>query len=377
VRSQIDEWFTSTADIRIDDEMYNMLMSWVTEQPFSQRSRHFVANTDLTSRNWWGLDEGDAEEEEEEEIEFDEDDNPIRRKASKTQKMIRCTPSFGNHYFWYRGRLMMFSRALDSSQSFGSASSREEISVSTFGRNPDILKDLLEECRTLFTKQDENKTIIYRGGCRSGSGGVVQWTRCVSRVNRPFSTVVLDEEIKQGLLNDMKDYLHPSTRRWYSNRGIPYRRGYLLAGPPGTGKSSLSFAIAGYFKLKIYIVSLNSGSLTEEKLEELFGELPKQCVVLLEDIDTAGMTQSRVVKKPKKGKKKVIKDDEGEDEDDENETARNSASGAGDALAPMGKGRISLSALLNVMQVSSIPCYHNNWTDTYLVTALHHKKAVS
>jgi mitochondrial chaperone BCS1 len=41
----------------------------------------------------------------------------------------------------------------------------------------------------------------------------------------------------------MKDYLHPYTRRWYSNRGIPYRRGYLLYGPPGTGKRSLTPAI--------------------------------------------------------------------------------------------------------------------------------------
>lgn len=55
----------------------------------------------------------------------------------------------------------------------------------------------------------------------------------------------------------------------------------------------MSFALAGYFKLKIYVVSLNSGSMSEEVLSELFAELPKQCVVLLEDIDTAGMTESR------------------------------------------------------------------------------------
>jgi mitochondrial chaperone BCS1 len=53
---------------------------------------------------------------------------------------------------------------------------------------------------------------------------------------------------------------------------------------------SKSFAIAGYFKLKIYIVSLNSPAMNEENLGTLFSELPKQCIVLLEDIDTAGLT---------------------------------------------------------------------------------------
>ena len=74
---------------------------------------------------------------------------------------------------------------------------------------------------------------------------------------------------------------------------FPYRRGYLLYGPPGTGKSSLSFAVAGYFKLKIYIVSLNSSAMNEENLGTLFADLPKKCVVLLEDIDTAGLTHTR------------------------------------------------------------------------------------
>jgi chaperone BCS1 len=45
--------------------------------------------------------------------------------------------------------------------------------------------------------------------------------------------------------------------------------------------------------LKIYIVSLNSLAMNEENLGTLFSELPKQCVVLLEDIDTAGLTHAR------------------------------------------------------------------------------------
>lgn len=84
----------------------------------------------------------------------------------------------------------------------------------------------------------------------------------MSRPSRPLSTIVVDEAMKKTLMNDLRDYLYPRTRRWYSNYGILYRRGYLFYGPPGTG-NSLSFAIAGYFKLRIYVVSLNTLAINE------------------------------------------------------------------------------------------------------------------
>jgi chaperone BCS1 len=292
----MEQHLMSIADVRIDDEMYNMLMAWIANQQFAKRSRRFVANTNLNSRMWFLWREFNDEEDKEDEVgvSFDEDGNAIATAVKgKKDKKVRFTPSFGTHYFWYKSRLLMFKRTQDTRQTgYGPISEREEISVSCFGRNPTVLKDLLDECRSDFIKNDENRTIIYRGCLKPGTAEPA-WTRCVSRVSRPFSTVVLDEDAKQGLVDDMRDYLHPYTARWYSNRGIPYRRGYLFYGIPGTGKTSLSLAIAGYFKLKIYIVSLNSPSMNEENLGTLFGELPKRCVVLLEDIDTAGLTNTR------------------------------------------------------------------------------------
>ena len=330
----------STADVRVDDEIYNMLMSWIANQQFANRSRRFVANTNLNSRMWflWRDDDDEDEKEDEDSVDFDEDGNPIVKSGKeKKDKKVRFTPSFGTHYFWYKKRLLLFRRHEDVRQSgWGPVSEREKVSVSSFGRDPMILKELLDECRAEFQKSDENRTIIYRGGLKSGTAEPA-WTRCVSRVSRPFSTVVLDETVKQGLLDDMRDYLHPYTRRWYSNRGIPYRRGYLLYGPPGTGKSSLSFAIAGYFKLKIYIVSLNSPAMNEENLGTLFTELPKQCVVLLEDIDTAGLTHTRQNPNQEDEAKPLITTVPGTTIINPN----NRPTGTG--------GRISLSALLNIL----------------------------
>ncbi|KFY09837.1 hypothetical protein V491_07945 [Pseudogymnoascus sp. VKM F-3775] len=289
--STLQHYLMSTADIRIDDEMYNYVMGWVTQQKFSQANRRFIASTNVNSRSWFmWVESRDSERDGEALDEIDENGIPIARQK---HRKLQYTPGLGTHIFWYKGRLMVFRRSAPRDRAYGPISEREEISISSFGRDPTKLKELLNECRKLFLDSDEDKTVIFRGGNKPGTMSETAWVRSTARVSRPMSTVVMDESVKADLLVDMRDYLHPHTQRWYWNRGIPYRRGYLLYGAPGTGKSSLSLAIAGYFKLKIYIVSLNSPSLNEESLGTLFSELPQRCVVLLEDIDTAGLTNAR------------------------------------------------------------------------------------
>ncbi|KAF9876008.1 hypothetical protein CkaCkLH20_06454 [Colletotrichum karsti] len=283
---KIDTYLMSTVEVRTDDEIYNILMSWVAAQRFAKNSRRFVVNTNLNSRSWflWRWDEDDEE---------DNDSADMSSEPGPKKKPLAYTPSFGSHTFWYRGHLLLFKRSQNQQQaSLMMVSEREEISVSCFGRNPWILKELLQEARAEYLKKDSQKTMIYRGSTRAGTTEP-SWQRCMARTSRPFSTVILNEKTKKELVADVADYLSPATRRWYSNRGIPWRRGYLLTGPPGTGKSSLSLALAGFFKMRIYIVSLNSISANEENLASLFAELPRRCVVLLEDIDTAGLTHTR------------------------------------------------------------------------------------
>ncbi|KAF4914516.1 Beta-glucosidase 1B [Colletotrichum viniferum] len=51
-RRIINTCFMSTAEIRPDDEIYNVIMSWVAGQPFGSNSRHFIVNMDLNSSVW-------------------------------------------------------------------------------------------------------------------------------------------------------------------------------------------------------------------------------------------------------------------------------------------------------------------------------------
>ncbi len=48
---------------------------------------------------------------------------------------------------------------------------------------------------------------------------------------RPLPSVILHEGLAESLLDDVRSFLGSSA--WYIDRGIPYRRGYLLHGPPG------------------------------------------------------------------------------------------------------------------------------------------------
>lgn len=329
--SQVEGYFMSSVDIRTDDEIYNMLMAWVAQQGFARGARRFVVNTDLNSRSWfcWRWDANEDEEEE-------KDEDPNSTLSGNGKKSLAYTPTFGSHYFFYKRRLCIFRRDRGRSQDFGimSISEKEEITVSCFGRNPNVLKELLLEARSQFMKRDERKTLIYRGTTRPGSSEPI-WQRAMARESRPFSTVILNEKKKQDLIEDVTDYLNPATRRWYANRGIPYRRGYLLYGPPGTGKSSLSLALAGFFKMRIYIVSLSSITSTEENLATLFADLPRRCVVLLEDIDTAGLTHTR--------------DEDGSECGGSKGEATESKNKSGSKTPETPSFRLSLSGLLNIL----------------------------
>ena len=69
--------------------------------------------------------------------------------------------------------------------------------------------------------------------------------------------------------------------------GIPYRRGYLLHGPPGSGKTSFIQALAGKLSYNICVLNLSQRGLMDDKLTHLLMNTPERCVVLLEDVDAA------------------------------------------------------------------------------------------
>ena len=342
--ARFSQYFVSRAEIRLDDEIFNYLMYWISRQSHMKQTNRFVAG--IKSNAYWSDNEDSDAGDEDDEWEKPGNDGKLasfddcwEKVLSRDKyKTLRFTPAQGCHYFWYRNRPLMLERQRQE----GSARwvlNNERLYLSCLGRDPTILKMLLAEAQQAYVERDGNLTVIYRGQ-RQCATSPYDWYRGMARLPRPLSTVILDQEQKQSFIDDIKEYLHPRTRRWYSNRGIPYRRGYLFHGPPGTGKTSLCFAAAGLLGLKLYLLNLNSTALDEDGLASLFAALPRRCIVLLEDIDAAGITSTRgktIISTPEPTIDEIIPGE---------------ADGEADATvvpdAPA-KGGVTLSGLLNVI----------------------------
>lgn len=93
----------------------------------------------------------------------------------------------------------------------------------------------------------------------------------------------MDTEISQNLIDDIKHFT--VSQEWYRKKGIPYRRGYLLHGPPGTGKTSFVQAIAGALNLNICYLNLSGNRFNDDMLNRALNIAPAHSIILLEDID--------------------------------------------------------------------------------------------
>jgi len=72
---------------------------------------------------------------------------------------------------------------------------------------------------------------------------------------------------------------------WYKDRGIPWRRSWLLHGKPGTGKTATIRAVAEDFDLPIFVYNLSTlyNNEMQAAWKNMLANVP--CIALIEDID--------------------------------------------------------------------------------------------
>ncbi|KAI9062489.1 P-loop containing nucleoside triphosphate hydrolase protein [Trametes sanguinea] len=187
-------------------------------------------------------------------------------------------PSLSKTYsLWYRGRYMTIRREKSDRGSYYRPV--QVLQLRIFSRDPRLLRSLLLEARQEYQEASQHVVNVYVAESAD------RWKHVAKQEKRPISSVILDPGVLELVLNDAKDFLH--SKKWYADRGIPFRRGYLLYGAPGAGKTSMIHSIAGELGLNIYILSLTMMALDDNSLKSLIAHLPQSCILLIEDIDAA------------------------------------------------------------------------------------------
>ncbi|CAH6719769.1 mitochondrial chaperone Bcs1p [[Candida] jaroonii] len=206
--------------------------------------------------------------------------NYIQHSNGSATTKFSLVPGPGKHLIRYKGAFMLVNRERSGKLlDMTSGTPFETVTLTTLYRDRKLFYEVLEEAKRMALKVREGKTVIYT------SWGPEWRPFGQPRQKRLMGSVILDEGVDQMILNDVKDFL--KSGGWYHNRGIPYRRGYLLYGPPGSGKTSFIQAIAGELDYNICLLNLSEKNMTDDRLNHLMNHIPDRSILLLEDIDAA------------------------------------------------------------------------------------------
>ena len=298
VLGAIKRFFLADATFRDRDDAYKWILLYMTTHPHFQKSPRSVevsarpsllVNYETESRGlmsegeiqatWTGVQTTDLDEKGEEQ----------RQSHNDSQLGVHFFPASGEQmHFVFMGTHFWARRER---QLVGDSQWDDTITLSILSLSATPLRRLIKHARLAYQEHVRGRVSIYRVD-RYGS-----WMASSGISKRSSDSVHLPGTMKEDLLDDARRFIGPDVRQWYNDRGIPYRRGYLFHGPPGSGKSSLCHVLASVLEQPIYVLSLSSGSMGDAEFLERMSEVPPRSIVLMEDIDAAFVQRTETAEK--------------------------------------------------------------------------------
>lgn len=145
--------------------------------------------------------------------------------------------------------------------------------------NEDILEDFCKYCADEYKFFLTGKTWIQQ----IYTNHYNEWKASPSNNYRKLDTIILKNNIKDKIKNDVQLFLN--SEEWYQHRDIPYTRGYLFYGHPGTGKTSMIKGLSLFSKRHIHYLMLNEVENDSQLLELVKNINYKETILVIEDID--------------------------------------------------------------------------------------------
>ena len=217
-------------------------------------------------------------------------------------KGIGILPAPGTHWFWYKHwpYQATFNRSEDNK---GWAMKRAESFVFwTLGRDRRRLEAFVQDVFSAHKQRMKGEPNLYLW-----QGNYFDRLRAYKQ--RSLQSVILPKGQIDSIIKDMEWFL--SGEKWYAELGIPYHRGYLFYGIPGSGKSSLISGIADRFGMPIFLVSLDE--MNDRTLHQAMSSVSQGSIVVLEDVDCMG---NRKVLQPMQNQPPTTNGAQGEAEKD-------------------------------------------------------------
>lgn len=235
------------------DEVYHWFKQWLFHHPSTRRFRNLRATSFIP--------------------------NDVYHRDDQELRQVILSPGIGVHLLRHRGRWIWLTLEQDDKENRRSQpEASDTLKLTMLGGDRQFLLDLIAEARSAMMAASRVGTRIYLASFSS-------WSLHDIREPRSLESLILEEGLLEQIKGDIDWFL--ASKDWYHTRGLFWKRGYLLYGEPGNGKTSLVFTLAGVLGYHVCCLNLASDALSDDTFQSLVADLPPRSFLLLEEVDAA------------------------------------------------------------------------------------------